>query len=336
MSEINETPNSYTTNLLEQIMVSDCFSKTNVPEIKRSTFDLYVKNIIKLLDIQKTPYLSIGVNDLEKYELLGDSNHLNDVSQLISNFIDLQDKLSKKIVVKNADDTTEIKPVFEDITILNYLSALKHLSKYSIFPNKYDLEQFNSIFIPYLNKIKENLKKEKLKNTNTEDWIKKEEIDKVEKLLKKEYKENNTDPNILQKLILIILYKGKVVMPLKNEYADMLIHNNFDEKGNYLYIDEEDYTEKYFVFNDYDTQKKYVKQKIKIPKRSILNKLLTELYTIREKEGQKHLLQCVGLKTPKQMNKNTLTKYLQKIFMDKINKKVSPSMLNNIHLINKK
>ena len=89
MSEINETPNSYTTNLLEQIMVSDCFSKTNVPEIKRSTFDLYVKNIIKLLDIQKTPYLSIGVNDLEKYELLGDSNHLNDVSQLISNFIDL-------------------------------------------------------------------------------------------------------------------------------------------------------------------------------------------------------------------------------------------------------
>jgi len=295
-------------------------------KVKPSSYKLYKQSLKKLLEIQKTPHKSIGNNTLT--ELDKNDYTINNIASLINNFSDLKDKLTKKV---------DKKAVYENNTIKNYLSALKHLSKYSIFPNKYDIEQFNSIFIPYLNKIKENLKKEKLKNTNTEDWIKKEEIDKVEKLLKKEYKENNTDPNILQKLILIILYKGKVVMPLKNEYADMLIHNNFDEKGNYLYIDEEDHTKKYFVLNDYKTQRHYGKKKYTIPKRSVLNRLLTDLYEFRMEDGVAHFLENPGIKKElTSMSKNNLTKYLQKIFMDKINKKVSPSMLNNIHLMDKK
>ena len=114
----------------------------------------------------------------------------------------------------------------------------------------------------------------------------------------------------------------------------MIIKNNIDSDGNYLYINEEDHTEKYFILNDYKTQRHYGKKKYNIPRRSILNRLLTELYEFREDDNVDHFLQNSGINEPTPMTKNNLTKYLQKLFSDYLDKKVSTSMLRSIYISN--
>ena len=295
-------------------------------KVKPSSYKLYKQSLKKLLEIQKTPHKSIGNNTLT--ELDKNDYTINNIASLINNFSDLKDKLTKKV---------DKKAVYENNTIKNYLSALNFIKQSPVI-EKLLKEDALALVYEFFGIIKDKIKKNTLSNEKSikeeENWLSPEELNKIEKKLTKEYKQNK-NKDTLQKLILVILYKGKIIRPLRNDYAGMYISNDDDNEGNYLYIDEEDHTKKYFVLNDYKTQRHYGKKKYTIPKRSVLNRLLTDLYEFRLEDGVNHLLENSGIKKElTSMSKNNLTKYLQNLFQKYLNKKVSSSMLRSIYISN--
>tara|TARA_R100001509_G_scaffold20842_1_gene10852 strand:- start:383 stop:1411 length:1029 start_codon:yes stop_codon:yes gene_type:complete len=296
-------------------------------KVKPSSYKLYKQSLKKLLMIQKSSFADLGENNTLP-ELEESDYTINNIASLINNFSDLKDKLTKKI---------DKKPIYENNTIKSYLSALNFI-KTSPQLEKILKEDSLALLYEFFGIIKDKIKKATLDNTlskkEEQNWLSPEELDNIEKKLKKEYKEDK-NKDTLQKLILVILYRGKIIRPLRNDYAGMYISNDNDGEGNYLFIDEEDHSKKYFVLNDYKTNQHYGKKKYTIPKRSVLNKLLTDLYEFRVEDGVAHLLENPGIKKElTSMSKNNLTKYLQKIFKTYLNKKVSSSMLRSIYISN--
>ncbi len=296
-------------------------------KVKPSSYKLYKQSLKKLLEIQKSSFEDLGENNTLP-ELEASDYTINNIASLINNFSDLKDKLTKKI---------NKKPIYENNTIKSYLSALNFI-KTSPALEKLLKEDSLALLYEFFGIVKDKIKKASLDNTlskkEAENWLSPEELDKIERKLKKEYKADK-NKDTLQKLILVILYKGKIIRPLRNDYAGMYISNNENDEGNYLYIDEEDHTKKYFVLNDYKTSQHYGKKKYLIPKRSVLNKLLTDLYEFRIEDGVAHLLENPGIKKElTSMSKNNLTKYLQNLFYSYLNKKVSSSMLRSIYISN--
>jgi len=296
-------------------------------KVKPSSYKLYKQSLKKLLEIQKSSFADLGENNT--LPTLEESDYsINNISSLINNFSDLKDKLTKKI---------NKKQVYENNTIKSYLSGLNFI-KTSPQLEKILKEDSLALLYEFFGIIKDKIKKASLDNKfskkEEENWLSQEELESLEKLLKKEYK-SNPNKDLLQKLILVILYRGKIIRPLRNDYAGMIISNDIDSEGNYLFIDEEDHSSKYFILNDYKTQRHYGKKKYNIPKRSILNRLLTELYSYRLEDDVNHLLESPGIKKQlTSMTKNNLTKYLQNLFQKHLNKKVSSSMLRSIYISN--
>ena len=296
-------------------------------KVKPSSYKLYKQSLKKLLEIQKSSFADLG----ENYTLptLEASDYtINNISSLINNFSDLKDKLTKKI---------DKKPIYENNTIKSYLSALNFI-KTSPQLEKLLKDDSLALLYEFFGIVKDLIRKASLDNNlskkDEEKWLSQDELENLEKKIKKEYKADK-NKEILQKLILVILYRGKIIRPLRNDYADMIISNDDDGEGNYLFIDKEDYTKKYFILNDYKTQRHYGKKKYNIAKRSVLNRLLTDLYEFRIEDGVNHLLENSGIKKElTSMSKNNLTKYLQNLFQKYLNKKVSTSMLRSIYISN--
>jgi len=296
-------------------------------KVKPSSYKLYKQSLKKLLEIQKSSFADLG----ENYTLptLEASDYtINNISSLINNFSDLKDKLTKKIDKKN---------IYENNTIKSYLSALNFI-KTSPQLEKLLKDDSLALLYEFFGIVKDLIRKASLDNNlskkDEEKWLSQDELENLEKKIKKEYKADK-NKEILQKLILVILYRGKIIRPLRNDYADMIISNDDDGEGNYLFIDKEDYTKKYFILNDYKTQRHYGKKKYNIAKRSVLNRLLTDLYEFRIEDGVNHLLENSGIKKElTSMSKNNLTKYLQNLFQKYLNKKVSTSMLRSIYISN--
>ena len=301
------------------------YQKDNV---KATSYKLYKQSLKKLLEIQKTPFADIGDSDTLT-ELIQSDFSLSNISSLINNFSNLKDKLLKK--GKNK------KVLYENNTIKNYLSALNFI-KQSPALEKLLKDDSKALLYEFFGIIKDKIKQAQLDNKKSdkekENWLSQKELETLEKTLKNEYKKNKSK-DLLQKLILVILYRGKIIRPLRNDYAEMSIKNDIDSDNNYLFIDNEDHSIKYFILNDYKTQRHYGKKKYNIPKRSILNRLLTELYEFRTEDDVNHLLENPGIKKElTAMNKNNLTKYLQKLFDTYLKKKVSSSMLRSIYISN--
>ena len=296
-------------------------------KVKPSSYKLYKQSLKKLLEIQKSSFADLG----ENYTLptLEASDYtINNISSLINNFSDLKDKLTKKI---------DKKPIYENNTIKSYLSALNFI-KTSPQLEKLLKDDSLALLYEFFGIVKDLIRKASLDNNlskkDEEKWLSQDELENLEKKIKKEYKADK-NKEILQKLILVILYRGKIIRPLRNDYADMIISNDDHGEGNYLFIDKEDYTKKYFILNDYKTQRHYGKKKYNIAKRSVLNRLLTDLYEFRIEDGVNHLLENSGIKKElTSMSKNNLTKYLQNLFQKYLNKKVSTSMLRSIYISN--
>ena len=119
---------------------------------------------------------------------------------------------------------------------------------------------------------KEQAKQEKPDNDN---WVEKDELDKVYKVLKhnanllyKKEKLNNIDLQEIQNYIILTLFNGEYIPPRRSkDYVNFKIKNV--DKGHDNYIDKN-----FFIFNSYKTAKTYGQQKVEIPKelKTILNK----------------------------------------------------------------
>ena len=184
-------------------------------------------------------------------------------------------------------------------------------------------------------KYDENEKSSKQANN----WADYQDILKLLKKLKKETKpllekdpENLTqkEKDLIQNYLVVYLYSGKAFPIIRNDFADMKIVNESDERDddkNYFVVKKKGLP--YFQLNEFKT-KKYQGEKI-IPIKDLeLRKLINKWAKIT---NTGYLLINVSNNSP--MKANGISKYLQKIYLKNLNKKISTSLLRSIFITNK-
>lgn len=266
---------------------------------------------------------NISDSSLKLY--LNNLKRLND-NQEIKNFKFLSDE--KKILEK----IKNYKPNTQRSYIISIVSLLKEEPKY------------NKLYDTYYNLLMEYNKNLKTQNTKsekqTENWITKEELDKVYSDLEESVKENikgkkkltEDEYNILLSYVVLSLYT--LQPPRRNsDYQYMVITKKYDEKlpTDYNYLD---LTNNMFHFNNYKTNKTYQTQSIPIsePLQKVIKLYISfdPLKTIlKPKEAIAPFLLDYNC-TPFESN-NSITRILNKIF----NKKIGSSMLRNMYLTDK-
>jgi integrase len=266
---------------------------------------------------------NISDSSLKLY--LNNLKRLND-NQEIKNFKFLSDE--KKILEK----IKNYKPNTQRSYIISIVSLLKEEPKY------------NKLYDTYYNLLMDYNKNLKTQNTKsekqTENWITKEELDKIYSDLEESVKENvkgkkkltEDEYNILLSYVVISLYT--LQPPRRNsDYQYMVITKKYDEKlpTEYNYLD---LTNNIFHFNNYKTNKTYQTQTIPISEE--LQKVI-KLYIsfdplktiLKQKDAIAPFLLYYNC-NPFESN-NSITRILNKIF----NKKIGSSMLRNMFLTDK-
>ena len=262
-----------------------------------------------------------------------------------SNLRKLHEKITGKKDIENLDFLKSPDVVLEKIDKLltntqkNYLVAVVVILQ----TNK---QKYKDLIEIYQKKIKnmqeavndkydENEKSSKQANN----WADYQDILKLLKKLKKETKpllekdpENLTqkEKDLIQNYLVVYLYSGKAFPIIRNDFADMKIVNESDERDddkNYFVVKKKGLP--YFQLNEFKT-KKYQGEKI-IPIKDLeLRKLINKWAKIT---NTGYLLINVSNNSP--MKANGISKYLQKIYLKNLNKKISTSLLRSIFITNK-
>jgi len=288
-------------------------------EIKPSTARAYVRNIIKLLKlINGTSY-----------------------SSLITEFDKLKDFFSQK---------QNDKPLFSDNTIKNYLNCILMVRSWDLCKD-INSNQVEPI-INYYTQVKEKILNNKLDNVKTEkqqeEWINPKEFNTILKKMRKQV-DNNGTPEQLQDFVIMLLYSGKWIRPLRNDYAGMYFSHLKKESSNYIWVQEnkdasDNVIDRRFtiVLNDDKVSKHYGAKEYKIAKLTILSNYLDLLYQQRDNkldgfiDYDPHCKRdfLVNPQDNNPMSKNNLTKNLQRITQTWLNKKVSTSALRHMYISN--
>ncbi len=264
------------------------------PEIKASTLKVYKNNIIKM------------------YSLINFDEPITQIT--IKDIVYKFDKL-KEVLEKND---------YAKSTKKNYTLAIILVSKFKLFDEERETKEFITLFNNisiYWADIRSyvEVKKQKIVD-NT--WLTDKVFDSKLKIMKKQFDISKSKED-LQKYVLFLLYRGKQIKPMYNEYAEMIIVKNEDDikpKHNYLLnVDNNNW----IVINNI---------KMKIPNKSILNRYLNLLIEFRIHENKNYLLENPSSKT--MMTKISLVKYLQNIFIQDFDKKINTNNLKTIFTTN--
>jgi|APGre2960657404_1045060.scaffolds.fasta_scaffold02198_6 integrase len=199
-------------------------------------------------------------------------------------------------------------------------------------------EKIKKIYREYLKKLaNENdaVYKENEKNTKEEEnWITRKDIqDKIDNLeisIKKDSFTKRQRADVFQQYLVLNLYF--LLPPVRNDYTkvkivnDPLLEKDIDLNFNYINL----FNNTLYLCN-YKTAKFYGTQKILIPE-PLLE--MIKKYQIIKKENLDYTEPFMLINTTNntQMNSNTLTKYLNKIFKPK---KVSTTILRKVYLSEK-
>lgn len=272
--------------------------------IKDNTIKKYVRNIINLKN-----YLKYEKNDLQ--------------------FILQTDDILKTLKDKN----------YSVQTMNSYIVACLQVAKAFKFDNKLinfyiqKIKEYNTIIKSKYAKQEKSDKQEK----NWVEWTKlvkfyKKYRRKVRRLRLTKLKKLSYNQFLLvQNMVLLSCYFSDFILnpPRRNIYASLLIHydnkkkdeNKLDEKKNYLLIQSSRI--KYFVFNDYKTVKNYGSMKLKI------NKLLNNDINLYLRFNKTKFF-MPSKKKDRAMTSEELTKRLQEIFKQNLNKNISSQMIRQI------
>ena len=262
-----------------------------------------------------------------------------------SNLRKLHEKITGKKDIENLDFLKSPDVVLEKIDKLltntqkNYLVAVvvilqTNKTKYKDLIEIYQ-KKIKNMQEAVNDKYDENEKSSKQANN----WADYQDILKLLKKLKKETKpllekdpENLTqkEKDLIQNYLVVYLYSGKAFPIIRNDFADMKIVNESDERDddkNYFVVKKKGLP--FFQLNEFKT-KKYQGEKI-IPIKDLeLRKLINKWAKIT---NTGYLLINVSNNSP--MKANGISKYLQKIYLKNLNKKISTSLLRSIFITNK-
>jgi len=273
--------------------------------IKESTITSYIKSLRVL-------------NDKKDFENISFLYNYNDIIKKIQDF----------------------KPATQKAKLASVLVALTTEDKLKKDLYKKYNDKLHSISKEYYKRIEDNKKTER----ESKNWIDLEELMKVlnyyireikkENIHKRDGKTLNKKQNrLLQDYLIASLYL--LQPPRRNLYADtkIILEKDFNklseiEKNNNNYLVIASRNRKYFYFGDYKTKKKYGSQKVEISKK--LNSVIN-LWRYYNADKEYLLYNTKG----KKLTKNSLTKYLQKIFKISGKDNISSSMLRHIYISSK-
>lgn len=310
----------------------ETFTETKIYE------DMERNNKIKNIDIKPTTAKAYVRNVIKLLKLI----NANSYSALITEFHKLTEFFKKE---ENG------KRLYSDNTIKNYINCILMVGSWDlckdINPDKIEP------IIDYYSQTKEKINNKQMDNTkpNDAEWITTKDFDNILKKMRKQVDNNGTTEQ-LQDFIIMLLYSGKWIRPLRNDYAGMYfskIHHEVKDH-NYIWVQENKDTsdnvlDRRFtiVLNDDKVSKHYGAKEYKIAKLTILSNYLDLLY---ERRGDMvdgftptaaTIIKRDFLVNPqdnKPMSKNNLTKNLQRITQTWLNKKVSTSALRHMYISN--
>ena len=296
--------------IIEAIKNNKLSKNKEFVEPKKSSIKIYREQLKKL-------YQSVN----------GDQNiKMEGLAKIIVNF-----DIVKKYLDKPENDfssATKKNYVNNALNIVMYITNINDY--YKIKPIK--INKIKEAIETYWSQLIEKVNKQYLENNKVED--KHIDINHFEEVIKKFRKliDKNLDNKfLLQDFVLLLLYYGKYIPPLRNNYATLTITQPKDDllsSENYLITDN---GKNQILINQDKVDKKMGSTTYKINKSSILNKYLNKLINIRLEEGKDYLLENTE---DNRLSTNGLTKLLQKIFLTHFNKKISSSDLRHIYISN--
>jgi len=285
---------------------------------------------------KKKPYTEPKPSSIKIYR-----DQLKKLYQSVNDNQDItMEGLAKIIVnfdmVKNYLDKPEND--FSNATKKNYVNNALNIIMYITDIDKYynvkpiKINKIREAIQTYWEQLIEKVNKQYLENNKVED--KHISISEFQEVIKKFRKTIDNNPNnkyLLQDFVLLLLYEGKYIPPLRNNYATLIITEPRDDllsSENYLITDN---GKNEILINQDKVNKKMGSTTYKINKSSILNKYLNKLINIRLEEEKNYLLENTE---DNRLSTNGLTKLLQKIFLTHFNKKISSSDLRHIYISN--
>ena len=276
--------------------------KEERPKISESTLKAYVSNLKKL------HRLINGNNEIKSLDFLTDLNKVLDVLK------------------KNLKST-----------IKNYLVAGTVILMSN--PKKYKsvIEQYTEKIKQLQQNVNDKYDENEKSDVQKENWVEYGEILKLLRKLKKETKPllekdnlTNKEKDLIQQYLVLYLYSGKAFPVIRNDFGEMAIINegqDMDKSKNYLVIKSKGFP--YFQINEYKTAK-YGGEKT-IPIKDLeLRKLINKWVKIA---NTGFLLNNITNNTP--MSANGISKYLNKMFLKQLGKKISTSLLRSIYITHK-
>ena len=262
----------------------------------------------------------------------------------VSNINKLHRRMTDKDKIENLDFLRNYDKVLLTLgglmkaTMKNYLVAIVVL----LMSNK--TEEHKSLIVKYNNRIKEladnindNYDENEKSDKQKKNWIEHSEVLQLLRKLKKDTKPllekadlTNKDKDQIQQYLVLYLYSGKAFPVLRNDFGDMKVvkeNETMDKDKNYFIIKKRG--NPLFRLNEYKTAK-FQGEKDIVIKDMELRKLIHSWLGIN-KTG--YLLINTSNDSP--MKANGISKYLNKIFMKHLNKKISTSLLRSIYITNK-
>jgi len=298
------------TLIVEAIKNNKNEKKKPITEPKQSSIKIYREQLKKL-------YLSVN----------GDIPiTMEGLAGVIVNF-----DIVKKYLDKEENDFSNATKKNYVNTVLNIIMYITNINDYyKVKPIK--INKIREAITSYWEQLIVKVNKKYLENTKIEEkHIDNKQFQEVLKSFRKTVDKNLDNKYLLQDFVLLLLYEGKYIPPLRNNYATLIITEPKDDllsSENYL-ITNNDKNE--ILINQDKVDKKMGSKTYKINKSSILNKYLNKLIKIRLEEDKDYLLENAD---GNRLSTNGLTKLLQKIFLTHFNKKISSSDLRHIYISN--
>ncbi len=298
------------TLIVEAIKNNKNEKKKPITEPKQSSIKIYREQLKKL-------YLSVN----------GDIPiTMEGLAGVIVNF-----DIVKKYLDKEENDFSNATKKNYVNTVLNIIMYITNINDYyKVKPIK--INKIREAITSYWEQLIVKVNKKYLENTKIEEkHIDNKQFQEVLKSFRKTVDKNLDNKYLLQDFVLLLLYEGKYIPPLRNNYATLIITEPKDDllsSENYLITNN---GKNEILINQDKVDKKMGSKTYKINKSSILNKYLNKLIKIRLEETKDYLLENAD---DNRLSTNGLTKLLQKIFLTHFNKKISSSDLRHIYISN--
>ena len=248
------------------------------------------------------------------------------LAKIIVNFDMVKNYLDKP--ENDFSNATKKNYVNNALNIVMYITDIDNY--YKVKPIK--INKIREAITTYWEQLIEKVNKSLLENNKIEEkHIDIKQFQEVLKKFRKTIDNNPTNKYLLQDFVLLLLYEGKYIPPLRNNYATLIITEPRDDllsSENYLITDN---GKNEILINQDKVNKKMGSTTYKINKSSVLNKYLNKLINIRLEEDKDYLLENTE---DNRLSSNGLTKLLQKIFLTHFNKKISSSDLRHIYISN--